>query len=129
MRLLLDTHVLLWWLDDDPRLRASVRGVIADGQHEAFVSVVSFWELSIKQRKGKLRSGGIEAWKRSLGQGFRFLDIERPHLESLALLPQVQDHKDPFDQLLLAQAETENAALITADRALTQYGVRCIGVR
>ena len=129
MRLLLDTHVLLWWLDDDPRLRPPVRSVIADDDHEACVSVVSFWELSIKQRKGKLRSGGVEAWNRALGQGFRILDIERPHLDALSRLPQVQGHKDPFDQLLLAQAEAENAALITADRSLAQYGVRCIGVR
>lgn len=128
MKLLLDTHVLLWWLKDDRRLRSAVRAVIADDRHDVWFSVASCWELSIKYRKGKIDEDGVTTWQEALSENFKMLTIERDHLVALAQLPRVQKHKDPFDQLLLAQAQAEGAALVTADRALAEYGVRVIGI-
>jgi PIN domain nuclease of toxin-antitoxin system len=128
MRLLLDTHVLLWWLEDDPRLRPRVRAIIADRQNEVFVSAASFWELSIKRRKGGIESRGSALWQDAITEGFMVLAVASQHLEALEGLALVAGHNDPFDHMILAQARAERAAVITHDRAMAAYGVPCIGV-
>ena len=92
-------------------------------------SVVSCWEASLKHRIGKMDITGTELWKSSINAGFAPIGLEIDHIEQLEMLPKIGGHRDPFDHLLLAQTKIEADALITQDRALPQYGVRCIGVR
>ncbi len=129
MRFLLDTHVLIWWLRDDPRLGPKPRALIANLDSEVMFSVVSCWEASVKTRVGKMDITGSELGQFAIGQGMRRIGVEAAHIEELDGLTRVSRHRDPFDHLLLAQAKAEKAALITHDRALSEYGVRCIGVR
>lgn len=124
MKLLLDTHVLLWWLDDDPRLSRKTRALIAATENEALVSQVSLWETAIKQRIGKLHIGPADILPRLPEFGFGLLDLANSHLLALSHLP--HHHGDPFDHLLLAQAYVEKACLISSDKVLQQYGVPCI---
>lgn len=128
MRLLVDTHVLVWWQLDDPRLKSRVRAVIADSRNEALISVASFWELSIKARKGKRVIDVGALWRGAEADGFAVLAVTPAHLDALEKLPAVAGHNDPFDHLILAQANAEGVALVTADRQMNRYGVRCIGV-
>jgi PIN domain nuclease of toxin-antitoxin system len=128
MKLLLDTHVLLWWLNDNALLRPRVRSVIADSNNTTLISIASFWELSIKARKFGYGDRGSEVWKAALAEGFEVLPIVGKHLEALENLQVVAGHGDPFDHLILAQAAAERAAVITHDRHMTGYGIPCIGV-
>jgi PIN domain nuclease of toxin-antitoxin system len=129
VRLLLDTHVLLWWLRDDPRLGRGPRALIAHVDVDVLVSAASCWEASIKARKGKIDVFGSALWRLATEEGFKTIGIEQSHLVEMEQLPKVAGHGDPFDHLLLAQAKAENAALMTADRFLGSYGVPCVGVR
>lgn len=122
MRLLLDTHVFLWWQTDDASLKPSVRERIADAS-EVYVSAVVAWEIVIKQAIGKLE--GIQG-ERTIesaitGLGFTELPIRVAHAERVATLP--QHHKDPFDRILVAQALCEDLILVSHDRKLEPYGV------
>lgn len=127
MRLLLDTHVLIWWLEDDPRLRSSARALIAKPNADVFFSIVSCWEASLKARKGKIKITGSAMWRLLLEEGFEPIGLAANHIVEMEKLPVVAGNGDPFDYLLLAQAKAEGAALMTADRMLTEYGVPCIG--
>lgn len=123
MRLLLDTHALLWWLEGDARLGPAACALIGDPATEALVSVVSLWEIVVKLRVGKLRAdiGEIEAAVDR--DGFARLGLERTHRAVLADLPRLPDHRDPFDHLLVAQAIAESATLMTEDRNARRYPV------
>ena len=123
MRLLLDTNVMLWWLKDSPRLGQKSRTLIADVRNDIMVSIVSQWEVTIKFRVGKLDERGSALWHEIEAEGFRILPITHEHLVALDELP--RHHRDPFDHLLLAQTKVEGAAIITSDREMAQYGVRC----
>lgn len=117
-RLLLDTHVLLWWLVDDPKLGSGARADISDGKNEIYVSAASSWEISIKQRNGKLIGpDNIN----SIVEQERFvkLPISLVHGEAAGQLP--DHHKDPFDRMLIAQAQTERLTVLTADDKLQLY--------
>ncbi len=119
MKLLLDSHVLLWWLAGDPLLGPKVRDTVADPQGLVFVSAVSVWEIGIKQALGKLHapealSGVIRE------EGFNGLAISVAHAELAAALP--RHHRDPFDRMLVAQARIEHLTLVTHDRRLEPYG-------
>lgn len=127
MKLLLDTHVLIWWLRDDPKLRSRARALIADEKVAVLFSAVSCWEASIKYRTGKFDMAGSEIWQRAVGDGFTFLGIEARHVKELEGL--IAGHGDPFDHMLVAQARAEDAAIMTADRKMTGNDVRCIGAR
>jgi PIN domain nuclease of toxin-antitoxin system len=129
VKLLLDTHVLIWWLRDDLRLGPEARALMADNDAEVLFSVVSCWEASVKARVGKMDVTGTDLWRSAIGEGLEPIGLEPAHIEELDRLPKVSGHRDPFDHLLLAQAKVEEAALVTHDRALPQYGVPCIGVR
>ena len=129
MRLLLDTHVLIWWLRDDPRLGPKPRALIADLETEVLFSSVSCWEASVKFRVGKMDIAGSDLWRFAIGQGLRPIGLVSAHIQELDRLPRVFGHRDPFDHLLLAQAKAEEATLMTHDRALPEFGIRCIGVR
>ncbi|HKM61315.1 MAG TPA: type II toxin-antitoxin system VapC family toxin [Acidisphaera sp.] len=124
MRLLLDTHALLWWLSDDKRLGSNVRQLIADPGNSVLVSTVSFWEILVKVRVGKLRADVQECWDTIEQQGFMVLGITRQHLGTLAGLP--LHHRDPFDHLLIAQAIAEGAALVSDDPTAREYPVQIV---
>lgn len=124
MRLLLDTHVFLWFVADDRKLRAPARAAIrrADLVH---VSAASAWEIAIKVALGKLRfPGSVEDAVRS--SGFSALPILLSHADAVTLLPLV--HTDPFDRLLIAQARVEGLQFVTHDRKLQGYPVDVLPV-
>ncbi|MDI7776444.1 type II toxin-antitoxin system VapC family toxin [Asticcacaulis sp. EMRT-3] len=124
MRLLLDTHVLLWWLADAPELGEAARGLIADSDNAILVSVVSLWEITIKARLGKLEASLEEIVAVLPDQGFQRLGVEDVHLAVLSRLP--HHHRDPFDHLLIAQAMAENAVIMSQDANVPLYDVICI---
>ncbi len=128
MKLLIDTHVLIWWHNDDPRLSRGARAVLANQQHSLLISIASFWEMSIKFRQGKLETAGSVAYRKAAEERLRILDVQLDHLSALETLPERPDHKDPFDRLILAQALSEGCPLMTGDRKMIGYGVSCIGV-
>lgn len=120
MTLLLDTHTLLWWLDDPRLLSKAARKAIADGSNSVYVSAAVVWEIAIKQALGKLEvpddlESAIEA------NGFRSLPITIPHALAVRALP--QHHRDPFDRLLIAQASHEGFKLVSRDSYVARYGV------
>ena len=116
-RLLLDTHVFLWWRADDTRLRPQVRNEVAEAD-TVFVSAASAWEAAIKAALGALRlPDSVEAGV--VASGFEKLAIQFSHVEAAARLP--HHHRDPFDRLLAAQARIEGLTLVTGDRRLQPY--------
>lgn len=123
--MLLDTHTLLWWLFDDPRLSARARKTIATADNEALVSSASAWEISTKHRLGKLPGAGdvptrLPAYLRKARMSVLSISLE--HAMAAGALP--GPHKDPFDRMLIAQAQLEKLAIITNDPAFTDYGIR-----
>jgi len=121
VRLLLDTHALLWWLNDDDRLGRTVRGLIADPANDVLVSTVSLWEIAVKLRIGKLDADLLEILGVLPDQGFERLEIADSHLATLAILP--SHHRDPFDHLLMAQAIAEEAHFVSEDQNVPLYGI------
>jgi PIN domain nuclease of toxin-antitoxin system len=118
---LLDTQLVLWWEAGSPRLPASLRGLV-DEADSVYFSRASLWEIAIKQSMGKLRLD-IERFAANVeAGGFLWLDIQNAHLLNVAGMPMFDDHKDPFDRLLVAQSRTEPLLFITADQRLARYG-------
>ena len=123
MNLLLDTHVLLWWLDDHSTLSKKIKAVIADGKNPVFVSAVVIWEITIKQALGKLEIP--RNFRRVLDdQPFEMLDITVEHAHAVGDLPAY--HRDPFDRMLVAQAKLERLTLVTRDIRLKKYKIPLI---
>ena len=121
MRLLLDTHVLLWALADHPSLTALAREAITDPANEVYVSSLSVWEAALKARLGKLSADVHELRSAALQTGFRPLPFTLEHAAAVAGLP--EHHRDPFDRGLIAQARVEPLRLMTHDDALAVYEV------
>jgi PIN domain nuclease of toxin-antitoxin system len=121
MKLLLDTHIFLWWNAGDPKLPASMRDEIRSDQNTVFVSAVSVWEIAIKRASGKL-AFDLPIGKAIAGHGFSALDISVDHAEWAGALPAL--HHDPFDRLLVSQAQIEGLVLATVDAQVLQYQVR-----
>ncbi|KQQ26145.1 twitching motility protein PilT [Methylobacterium sp. Leaf123] len=108
-------------MSDDPRLERQARALIADPHISVLVSAVSLWEIVVKVRIGKLVAE-IDAIVTAMGQqGFTILPIDPAHLTTLAGLPRLSDHRDPFDHLLIAQAMAEGATLLSEDRNMRRY--------
>ncbi|MCY3577419.1 MAG: type II toxin-antitoxin system VapC family toxin [bacterium] len=122
MRVLLDSHVALWWLDDHVSLGVECRRQIEQAD-EAFFSVVTPWELGIKRALGKLTmpDGLVDALRSG---GFIPLHISVEHAEYAPTLP--NHHRDPFDRMLVAQAQLEALFLVTADEAFSAYDIELI---
>mgnify|MGYP001611628342 FL=1 len=124
-RVLLDTHVLLWWLADDPKLGKNARNVISNGNNEIYVSAASSWEISIKKRNGKLVGpDNIDSIVEQ--ERFTKLPISLIHGEAAGQLP--DHHKDPFDRMLIAQAQTEGLTILTTDEKIQQYDAAVVMV-
>ncbi len=120
MSALLDTHALLWWVTDDARLSRRARNVIAAG--DILVSVVSAWEIEIKRGLGRIEADTHAILGEvSTTEGFRWLDIRPSHVAALADLPTL--HRDPFDRMLIAQANQERVALVTRDKDVRRYPI------
>lgn len=120
MRLLLDTHVLLWWLADDPRLDEAARRAIAEPANDTFASAASAWELAIKARLGKV-SMPDDLGEQLAANSFTPLPVQMTHALAVRHLP--DHHRDPFDRLLVAQAQLEGLTIVTADQAIPRYDV------
>lgn len=127
MKLLLDTHTLLWWWTDDPQLPATARTLIADEGNDVLVSAASAWEIATKHRLGKLLEAG-DAIPRfnELVAADGFLHLPVNYLNSLKAGAYAVDHRDPFDRVLAAQSELESASLVTRDPAFAAYGTRVV---
>ncbi|MBK1838778.1 type II toxin-antitoxin system VapC family toxin [Azospirillum sp. YIM B02556] len=120
MKLLLDSHVLLWLAADDPKLGPTVRMVIADGSSTVLASIASLWELTIKVGLGKLTLPA--GFHRLLAEnGLTILPIDVRHIDRLDRLP--RHHGDPFDRMLIAQAQADGLTLVSADRTIRLYDV------
>ena len=123
-RILLDTHVLLWWLDGDKRLVRKSRQLIQSEANEILVSAASVWEITTKARIGKLPGAldvAADVPACIVDQGFSSLSISVEHAQIAGNLP--GPHRDPFDRMLIAQAQAERIAIISIDDALDGYGV------
>jgi len=119
VRLLLDTHALLWWLADDARLERSAVEAISDAEIVA-VSAASAWEIGIKQAIGKL-DGPDDLSAEMATNGFIELPVTVAHALAAGALPPL--HADPFDRMLVAQARAEGFTLVTRDQRLADYGI------
>jgi PIN domain nuclease of toxin-antitoxin system len=127
VKLLLDTHVFLWWIAGDERVSARAARAIGDGRAEVFVSAASLWEIAIKARLGRLRIDGDPARFLS-GQlrenAFQGLPVGASHALRVWALPDL--HRDPFDRMLVAQAQAEGLKIVTADREIARYAVETV---
>lgn len=121
MRLLLDTHVLLWWLADDRRLKSPERNAIADREALVYVSAATVWELAIKRALGRVDLD-LETFEQELNAGAMIeLPVKWRHAKATAALP--RHHEDPFDRVLVVQAQSEGLVLVSYDKAFREYDV------
>ena len=119
MRLLLDTHVVLWWLNASPELPEDARDLLRT-EPEVYVSAATPWEIAIKQNLGKLE-GDVDLAERARDMQFKPLPITAEHGVKAGRLPPL--HRDPFDRILVAQAQTEGLTVVTRDKWIPQYDV------
>ncbi len=127
MRVLLDTHAYLWWLADDSELSYEARDLLADPRTSAYVSAASVWEIAIKVKLGRLDLGaaGVMADVVEIAANdFTELPIHARHAAAAGALP--RHHGDPFDRMLVAQAQSENLILVTRDEKLSAYDVMIV---
>ena len=125
-RLLLDTHLVLWWLNGDPRLPQAVVERVQVPEAEVFVSQASLWEMAIKVSIGRLQVDLPELERQVPLQGFRWLPISNAHLLAVGDLETDGVHRDPFDLLLVCQSLVEPMLLLTVDSQLPSYGTTVI---
>jgi PIN domain nuclease of toxin-antitoxin system len=119
MKLLVDTQAVIWWLSADPRLTAVAKAAIVRAGIEAAVSAASIWEASIKRASGRLK--GPDLLGAVVAAGLPFLGIDEHHAKLAGELPLI--HRDPFDRMLVAQAQIEQLVIVTADPEIPKYGV------
>jgi PIN domain nuclease of toxin-antitoxin system len=127
MRILLDTHTLLWWFTDDERLSSTAREMIGEESNDVFVSAASAWEIATKQRLGKL-PGVPQAAERfaELVAADGFIHLSITHLHAVRAGGYDIAHRDPFDRVLAAQTELESMSLVTRDPAFELFGVSTV---
>jgi len=123
LRLLLDTHVFLWWLADRPKLSQEAGSAVAESENTVYLSVASIWEMVIKSALGKLDAPS-DIPEALAANRITPLPIDMSHAVAVASLPLL--HNDPFDRMLVAQAQVEGLTLVTRDRRLLEYGVACL---
>ena len=125
---LLDTHSFIWFFKGDAQLSRKARKIIDDEENIKFISIVSAWEMTIKQNKGRefLDLGTTVddfVEQKLIYQDFQLLPVELSHLKVLSVLPVLKTHKDPFDRLLIAQAISEKLSLISCDNKFKDYPI------
>lgn len=131
MKLLLDTHILIWALTDDPVLPSAARRLICDESNTVYYSVISPWEIQIKHQAhpDKLSFGAKQVSRYCNDAGYLQLPVRLAHvlkLDSLQRNSEAPAHKDPFDRMLICQASSENMLLVTADKRIAEYADPCI---
>ncbi len=127
MRVLLDTHAFLWWIEDDSRLSDRAREIIGEGENDVFFSAASGWEIAIKSRLGRLRvPDDFERFMTDQLQlnDFRVLPVELAHALHVRALP--DHHRDPFDRMLAAQSRIEGLPIVGRDKRLEPYGIELL---
>jgi len=125
MRALLDTHAFLWWITNDPRLSKKVREIISDGENELFLSVASGWEMAIKAGLGRLQlPPNLEHFilEQMALNAIESLPVQMSHALHVYKLP--AHHRDPFDRMLIAQAQLQNLPILTVDPQIARYSVK-----
>ena len=125
MNLLLDTHILLWWLDDNASLPVNAREAIADTDNLIILSAAVIWEIRIKQGIGKLEIAP-NFYNVVKEQGFEMLAITPDHAYAVGDLP--EHHRDPFDRILIAQALLEGFTIVTHDAIFNKYPIPVLGI-
>jgi len=123
MNVLLDTHTLLWWLDDNPTLSREAFNIISDGKNVVFMSAASIWEIRIKKSIGKIDIP-LNFKEILEKQPFEVLSITSEHAHAIKELPLI--HRDPFDRMLIAQGKIEKLAIITRDSFFSEYNINVI---
>jgi len=118
---LLDTHTFLWWLSDSDQLSGQARKIISDSDNRIFMSCASQWEIAIKVSINRLTFPMDEMETELVKNGFEFLNITTPHIMRTTSLP--LHHRDPFDRMLIAQAQSESLILISKDHIFPKYGI------
>lgn len=127
MRVLIDTHVFLWWVLDDPRITETMRETLGDGANDVLLSTASAYELAYKAALGRLRlpePAPIYLRGRLQANGFESLPVELEHALEAGSLPRI--HGDPVDRLLIAQARREGIPILTSDPVIHRYDVEAI---
>ena len=121
MRILIDTHILIWMLEGNPKLSSQRRGIISDPGNEVFVSVVSYWEIAIKTSSGKLSISkpSIDILEEVAESSSNLILVEPSHTLAVSTLP--FHHRDPFDRMLIAQSIVEAIPLVSADTSFVAY--------
>lgn len=119
MKILLDTHILLWWLDNNPKLSDEATLLISNSDNDIYVSYVSLWEIQIKIGIGKLQADLKMILEQLPKNNFQELGSHSSHILALSKLP--LHHKDPFDRMLIAQAIQQNLTLMTHDKTVSDY--------
>jgi PIN domain nuclease of toxin-antitoxin system len=121
---ILDTHCLIWFQNDDPKIPAKVMDKIQDLSNTVFFSQVSLFEIAIKQKIGKLPEFTADLndiYHQAIADNFTYLPIKNQHLFSYQRIPLFEEHRDPFDRLLLATAYEENAIMLSSDNNFSLY--------
>jgi len=127
MRALLDTHTFLWWIMDSPKLSSRVRKIISDGKNELFLSAASGWEIAIKAQLGRIQipdKPELFISEQMVANAIQGLPIQISHAVHVYNLP--THHRDPFDRMLVAQAQLEGLAILTNDPQISLYPVKVI---
>lgn len=124
MRYLIDTHIFLWWLNDDEKISPKVYNIIKDPQNTIFLSTASLWEIVIKKNIGKLQFPDVKFPQLLESENFEELPINSRYLDSLNKLEKI--HNDPFDRMIIAQAQTENMMILSQDKQILKYKVSVI---
>jgi PIN domain nuclease of toxin-antitoxin system len=127
MRALLDTHTYLWWITNNPNLSSHAREIMSDGENELFFSAASGWEIAIKVKLGRLTLPDMP--ERFIPQQLRInniqsLPIEMNHALHISALP--PHHRDPFDRMIVVQAQLERLPILTIDPLIAKYGVEIV---
>jgi PIN domain nuclease of toxin-antitoxin system len=126
VKLLLDTHAFLWWLTDDPKLKEAARSALSDSAARVYVSAASIWEIAIKSKLGKLDLRDIDPVEEIAANDFVELPMSARHAHAAGYLP--RHHDDPFDRMLIAQAQVENMILVSHDTKFEAYGVKLLSI-
>jgi PIN domain nuclease of toxin-antitoxin system len=126
VKLLLDTHAFLWWLTDDPKLKEAARSALSDSAAGVYVSAASIWEIAIKAKLGKLDLRDIDPVEEIAANDFVELPMSARHAHAAGYLP--RHHDDPFDRMLIAQAQVENMILVSHDTKFEAYGVKLLSI-
>ncbi|MDO5651196.1 MAG: type II toxin-antitoxin system VapC family toxin [Moraxella sp.] len=121
MKLLLDTHMLIWWQANDPRLPKALVELVQSQVTDVFVSHASLWEIAIKQSLGKIDINLTDLLKFSKQTGFQWLEIDEQAILAVNTLPAIANHKDPFDRMLIAQSMVHHLTFMTSDKKMSLY--------